>query len=187
VGLSPLGTAATTDGDCGAIGGIKIGRGNWSTRRKPALEPLCPPQIPYDQTQARTRPAAVGSQQLTIWAMVLPSLFPNHMVPFHCRAPHSTFHIPNRTPTAICVRPWFCPTGYHWAQTYILTATVRCIYQAASFCFIHPKCGNCNIFWKHVTTSTHKVTEAQKAKTTHYTQCINICWSIHRLFYITIC
>jgi hypothetical protein len=28
VGLSPLGTAATTDGDCGAIGGIKIGRGN---------------------------------------------------------------------------------------------------------------------------------------------------------------
>jgi hypothetical protein len=22
--------------DCGAIGGMKIGRGNWSTRRKPA-------------------------------------------------------------------------------------------------------------------------------------------------------
>jgi hypothetical protein len=46
VRLSPLGTAATTglfyqpqmidDGDCGAIGEMKIDRGNRSTRRKPA-------------------------------------------------------------------------------------------------------------------------------------------------------
>jgi hypothetical protein len=52
------GTAATTgllyqpwmigDGDCGEIGEIKIGRGNRSTRRKPAPAPLCPPQIPHD-------------------------------------------------------------------------------------------------------------------------------------------
>jgi hypothetical protein len=51
VGLSPLGTAATSgllyksqmidEGDCGAIGGMKIGRGNQSTRRKPAPAPLC--------------------------------------------------------------------------------------------------------------------------------------------------
>jgi hypothetical protein len=27
--------------------------------------PLCPPQIPLDQTRARTRAAAVGSQRLT--------------------------------------------------------------------------------------------------------------------------
>jgi hypothetical protein len=33
------------ENDCGAIGGIKIGRGNRSTRRKPAPAPLCPPQI----------------------------------------------------------------------------------------------------------------------------------------------
>jgi hypothetical protein len=56
VGLSPLGTAATSgllykpqmidESDCGAIGGMKIGRGNRSTRRKPAPAPLCPPQIP---------------------------------------------------------------------------------------------------------------------------------------------
>jgi hypothetical protein len=26
--------------------------------------PLCPPQAPHDQTQARTRAAAVGSQRL---------------------------------------------------------------------------------------------------------------------------
>jgi hypothetical protein len=73
--LSPLGTAATVgvlyqlqmidDGDCGAIGGMKIGRGNRSTRRKPAPAPLCQPQIPHDQTRARTRSAAVGSQPLT--------------------------------------------------------------------------------------------------------------------------
>jgi hypothetical protein len=53
------------EGDCGEIGGIKIGRGNRSTRRKPAPAPFCPPQIPLDQTRARTRAAAVGSQRLT--------------------------------------------------------------------------------------------------------------------------
>jgi hypothetical protein len=51
-------TAATTDllyqprmigdGDCGETGGMKIVRGNRSTRRKPATAPLCPPQIPHD-------------------------------------------------------------------------------------------------------------------------------------------
>jgi hypothetical protein len=55
VGLSPLGTAATTgllyqpqtiDDECGAVGGMRIGRRNRSTRRKPAPVPLSPPQIP---------------------------------------------------------------------------------------------------------------------------------------------
>jgi hypothetical protein len=64
VGLSPLGTAATygllykpqmiDEGGCGAIDGMKIDRGNRSTRRKPALAPFCPPQIPHDQTRVRT-------------------------------------------------------------------------------------------------------------------------------------
>jgi hypothetical protein len=59
--LSPLGTAATSgllykpqmidEDDCGAIGGMKIGKGNRSARRKPAPAPLCPPQIPHDQTR----------------------------------------------------------------------------------------------------------------------------------------
>jgi hypothetical protein len=75
VRLGPLGTAATTgllyqpqmidDGECGAIGGMKIGKGNQSTRRKPVTAPLCPLQIPHDQTRARIRAAAVGSQRLT--------------------------------------------------------------------------------------------------------------------------
>jgi hypothetical protein len=53
-----LGTVATTgllyqpqmkgDGDCGEIGGMKIGMGNRSTRRKTAPAPLCPPQVPHD-------------------------------------------------------------------------------------------------------------------------------------------
>jgi hypothetical protein len=49
----------------GAIGWIKIGRGNRSTRKEPAPGPLCPPHISHDQTRARTRAAAVGTQRLT--------------------------------------------------------------------------------------------------------------------------
>jgi hypothetical protein len=58
--------------DDGKFGGMKIGRGNRSTRRKPAPAPLCPPQIPLDQTQVWTRAAAVRSQRLTAWAMARP-------------------------------------------------------------------------------------------------------------------
>jgi hypothetical protein len=36
------------DDECGAFGGMRIGRGNRSTRKKPAPVPLCPPQIPHD-------------------------------------------------------------------------------------------------------------------------------------------
>jgi hypothetical protein len=34
----------------GAFGGMRIGRGNPSTRRKPAQVKLCPTQIPHDLT-----------------------------------------------------------------------------------------------------------------------------------------
>jgi hypothetical protein len=52
--LGPLGTAATNrpivpapgDYDDGEIGGMMIGSGNRSTRRKPAPVPPCPPQTP---------------------------------------------------------------------------------------------------------------------------------------------
>jgi hypothetical protein len=71
--LGPLGTSATEwpillapgDYDDGEFGGMKIGRGNRSTRRKPTPAPIRQPQIPLDQTWARTRAAAVGSQRLT--------------------------------------------------------------------------------------------------------------------------
>jgi hypothetical protein len=73
-GTKSLGTVATSgllykppmidEDDCGAIGGIKIGRGNWSTWRKPAPAPLCPPQIPHNQTRART-PDRCGGKPAT--------------------------------------------------------------------------------------------------------------------------
>jgi hypothetical protein len=82
VRLSPLGTSATVcllyqprmidDDDYGAVGGMKIGRRNRSTRRKPDPVSLCPPQIPHNLTWDRTRSAAVGSQRLTAWAMTRP-------------------------------------------------------------------------------------------------------------------
>jgi hypothetical protein len=57
--MGPLGTSATEwpivpapgDYDDGEFAGMKIGRGNRSTRRKPAPAPLCPLQIPLDQTR----------------------------------------------------------------------------------------------------------------------------------------
>jgi hypothetical protein len=75
VRLSPLGTSATNwpivpapddiDDERGAIGGMRIGRGNRDTWRKPAPVPLRPPQISHDLTWAPSRAAGVGSQQLT--------------------------------------------------------------------------------------------------------------------------
>jgi hypothetical protein len=55
--------SAPGDYDNGEIGGM-IGRGNRSTRRKPAPVTLCPPQTPHS-ARTRTRAAAVASQRLT--------------------------------------------------------------------------------------------------------------------------
>jgi hypothetical protein len=52
------------DDDYGAIAGMKIGRGNRSTRRKPAPASLCPPQIPHDQIWARN-PGRRGGKPAT--------------------------------------------------------------------------------------------------------------------------
>jgi hypothetical protein len=54
----------------GEIGGM-TGRGNRSTRRKPAPVPLCLPQTPH-AARTWTRATAVGSKHLTAWAMALP-------------------------------------------------------------------------------------------------------------------
>jgi hypothetical protein len=42
---------------------MMIGKGNRSSRRKPAPVPLCPPPTPH-AVWARTRAAAMGSQRL---------------------------------------------------------------------------------------------------------------------------
>jgi hypothetical protein len=51
--------------DCGATGGMKIGRGNRSTRRKPAPAPLVHHKSHMTRTGLETPAAAVGSQRLT--------------------------------------------------------------------------------------------------------------------------
>jgi hypothetical protein len=60
------------DDECAAVGGMRIGRGNRNTWRRPPWIPLCSPQIPQYLTWARTRAAAVGSRRLTAWAMARP-------------------------------------------------------------------------------------------------------------------
>jgi hypothetical protein len=52
----------------GAFGGMRTDWRNFSTRRKPAPVPHCPPQIPQSLTQDRTRSSAVESRRLTTWA-----------------------------------------------------------------------------------------------------------------------
>jgi hypothetical protein len=78
-GTKSLGTAATSgllykpqmigEDDCGAIGGIKIGRGNRSTRRKSAPAPIVHHKSHMTRPGLEPRTAAVGSQRLTAWSM----------------------------------------------------------------------------------------------------------------------
>jgi hypothetical protein len=56
----------------GAFGRMRIGKGNRTTRGKPAPVPLCPPQIPHVLTRDRILTAATGSRGLTVWAMARP-------------------------------------------------------------------------------------------------------------------
>jgi hypothetical protein len=60
------------DAECGAVGGMRIDRGNRSTRGKPAPAPLGPPQTPRGLTWGWTLQAEVGRQRLTAWAMARP-------------------------------------------------------------------------------------------------------------------
>jgi hypothetical protein len=61
------------DDESGAVGGMRIRRGNRSTRRKTAPVPLCPPQIPHDLTWTWTRAAAVRSRRLIAWHGLYPT------------------------------------------------------------------------------------------------------------------
>jgi hypothetical protein len=57
------------DDEYGAVGGMRNGKGNQSTQRKPPTVPLCSPQIPHDLTLAQTRAAEAGSFRLTASTM----------------------------------------------------------------------------------------------------------------------
>jgi hypothetical protein len=58
------------DDECGVFGGMRTGRGNRSTLRKPAPVSLCPPQIPHDLTWAWA--AAVISRWQSTWVLARP-------------------------------------------------------------------------------------------------------------------
>jgi hypothetical protein len=58
--------------DCGEHDGMSIGRGNRSSRRKPAPAPLLSITKSHVPTRVWTRAAEVGSRRLTAWAMARP-------------------------------------------------------------------------------------------------------------------
>jgi hypothetical protein len=104
--FGPLCQPRLTDDDCGVVG-MRISRGNRSSRRKPAPVPLCPPQIPNDLTWDRARAAAVGSRRLTAWAMARHRngvthsiiLFPLHLPPPRRFVPsHSNRNLQHKIP-----------------------------------------------------------------------------------------
>jgi hypothetical protein len=94
VQLGPLGTSATNwpivpapgDYEDGEFGGMMIGRGNRSTRRKPAPVPLCPPQIPHDLT--RREPGQprweAGDQPPELWCYKMTFTFTYTLILLHC-------------------------------------------------------------------------------------------------------
>jgi hypothetical protein len=115
--LSSLGTSTTNwpiilhkprtiDDEWGAVGGMRIRRGNRSTRRKPAPVPLCPPQIPRELTLARIRASAVGSRRLTAWAMVWPFV--------NCKSENRKWYVLNRKWRAYI--KWECLTTGCWGE-----------------------------------------------------------------------
>jgi hypothetical protein len=54
---------ASDDNEYGAFGGMRIGKENLSTRRKPSTVPLCLLQVPHDFIWNRTRVKDVGNRQ----------------------------------------------------------------------------------------------------------------------------
>jgi hypothetical protein len=62
-------TASYRDSFTILFGGMRNGKGNQSTQRKPAPVPLCPPQNPHELIWNWTRTTVVESQQLTARAM----------------------------------------------------------------------------------------------------------------------
>jgi hypothetical protein len=112
----------------------EFGRGNRSTRRKPAPAPLCPPQNPTWRPGLEPRTAAVGSQRLTAWAMARPIVqFLEKLYIFSCTYSISrvwSFIVTtdNNSPSEIAAlgqnltyrhQQW----SYHWSWWHLLRGT----------------------------------------------------------------
>jgi hypothetical protein len=55
--------------ESGPVSGMRIGRGNWGSRRKPVTMPLCLPQIQHDLTWDWTQASTLGNCWPTTWGM----------------------------------------------------------------------------------------------------------------------
>jgi hypothetical protein len=75
----------------GAIGGIKIGRGNRSTRRKPTPVSLCPPQNPTWQTRSRTPDRSGGKPATNRLSYGAAFFIPISLPPTTCRVTVEVF------------------------------------------------------------------------------------------------
>jgi hypothetical protein len=139
--LGPLGTAAIycpiepAPGDCEdgeLFGGMKIGRENRSTRRKPASAPLCPPQIPFDQTwgwnpgrrggKPATNRLSYGAAETdvtivpanSLWRLIYVGTVPNVVV---YQTDSLATHEPvDPTETFLCGTPNQPSTGFSWSN-----------------------------------------------------------------------
>jgi hypothetical protein len=120
------------DGDCGAIGGMRIGGVNRSTQRKSAPMPLCPPQIAHDLTRTRARAVAVGSRRVTTWATArIIGILVLHVIvpPFEVFRP--TVHsFPNSNNKTFPVPTWFIFTLFYFPAW--------CSFQMQFHQFWHP-------------------------------------------------
>jgi hypothetical protein len=62
------------DDECEAVGGMRLGRGNRGTRRKPASVPLRPPQLPHDDLESNPdrRGGKLATNRLSYGATTYP-------------------------------------------------------------------------------------------------------------------
>jgi hypothetical protein len=101
---------------CGAVGEM-IGRGNRSTRRKPAPLPRCLPQITHDITWVWTRAFVFENNWLTAWVMVRSQFW--ILLVIH-RTPQTRDQPITRSPLSKRAQ-----TQRDFKQTFILLATFK--------------------------------------------------------------
>jgi hypothetical protein len=87
------------DDDCGTIGRMRIGRENWSTWRKPAPVPHCPPQLSHDLTQAQaTYSKCCGHLQaavVTLLEVIYSSIQVSNVLVLNCSLQAHQYFLPD--------------------------------------------------------------------------------------------
>jgi hypothetical protein len=102
----------------GAIGGMKIDKGNRSTRRKPTPAPLCPPQNPTWQTRSRS-PDRSGGKPATNRLSYGADFF---LVPFRCRV---TVEVFDPASTQVLDNSYWNGKNVDWISSGIILGTIQ--------------------------------------------------------------